>query len=137
MPAFISTVPRGSPGTRRSRCTALAAIAETLMSTPPRDSTMPLGHQPLVGDGADDEVDAVKRPLEGVGLVEVDRPEIGAGIGPPAGPDAGPARRAERPRDRRPEHPLTAEHEHPAGARPADVRHRPPSRSTLSYTARL
>ena len=40
MPAFISTVPRGSPGARRSRCTALAAIAETLMSTPPRDSTI-------------------------------------------------------------------------------------------------
>ena len=98
---------------------------------------MTLGHQPLVGHGADDQVDAVDRPLEGVRLVEVNRPEVGAGIGPPPGPDTGPARRAERRRDRRAEHPLTAEHEHPAGARPADVRHRPPSRLTLSYTARL
>ena len=40
MPAFISTVPRGSPATRRSRATARAAIADTLMSTPPRDSTI-------------------------------------------------------------------------------------------------
>ena len=56
----------------------------------------PLGHQPLVGDGADDEVDAVERPLEGVGLVQVDRPEIGPGVGPrpalmlvqPAAPNA-------------------------------------------------
>ena len=84
----------------------------------------PLGREPGVADGADDEVDVSARISHGLRAVEVDEAEVVGTLGAAAGADDAPPLARERVREERTEEALRAEHEHAARAISVEVGHR-------------
>ncbi len=112
MPAFMTTVPRALGGCSCRRRPASRGHRGDVDQHAAAVEHEPLGSKPAVGDRVDDEVDFRDRGCDGLGLVEVDVPEVRALVGTATASQDLPARAGRRRDQQRSEHALGADDEH-------------------------